>query len=261
MKKQLAILIGVSLTIACKNSDKMVTQIDLTHTFDSTTLYWPNNTCGFEHKKDFAGINDKGFYYSSYSFSTPEHGGTHIDAPIHFAQGKETVDQIPLNSLCGNAVCIDVSKKALANRDYQISVADVEEWEKSNGSIQEASIIIFHTGYGKFYPHRKEYFGTELKGDSAIPKLHFPGISPQLASWLVKRKTKSVGLDTPSMDYGQSTMFETHRILLGSNIPGFENVANTDKLPAKDFSIEALPMKIGGGSGAPLRIIATINPN
>jgi kynurenine formamidase len=108
---------------------------------------------------------------------------------------------------------------------------------------------------------RIEYIGTELKGDSAIPKLHFPGISPQLASWLVKRKTKSVGLDTPSMDYGQSTMFETHRILLGSNIPGFENVANTDKLPAKNFNIEALPMKIGGGSGAPLRIIATINPN
>lgn len=156
-------------------------------------------------------------------------------------------------------MCIDVSRKTLANRDYEINVQDIEEWEQTNGVIEENCIVLFHTGYGKFYPHRKEYFGTELKGDSAIPQLHFPGISFKLAEWLVKKKVKSVGLDTPSLDYGQSTMFKTHRLLLGSNIPGFENLANTDLLPAKDFTIEALPMKIGGGSGAPLRIIATTN--
>jgi kynurenine formamidase len=261
MKKQITFLTLATfvLVTACHRSNKNTQIIDLTHTFDSTTLYWPKNACGFEHKKDFAGINSKGFYYSSYSFSTPEHGGTHVDAPIHFAEAHQSVDKIPTENLCGEAVCIDVSKNALLNRNYEISVQDVIDWEKVNGTIPQNTIIIFNTGYGKFYPNRLNYFGTELRGDSAIPQLHFPGISPKLAEWLItNKKAKSVGLDTPSMDYGQSTMFETHRILLGHNIPGFENVANTDKLPAKNFTIHALPMKIGGGSGAPLRIIASI---
>ena len=233
--------------------------IDLTYTFDSTTLYWPNNVCGFEHKEDFNGTAPGGYYYSSYSICTPEHGGTHIDAPIHFAEGGLTVDSIPLSSLSGRGIIVDVSEKALKNRDYLVTVADLQEWEKANGEIKTGTIILFRTGYGQFYPDREKYFGSALKGEAAIPLLHFPGISPEAATWLVKtKKAKAVGLDTPSMDYGQSKDFMTHRILLGANIPGFENVANLDKLPLKGFEIIALPMKIGGGSGAPLRIAASV---
>ena len=233
--------------------------IDLTHSFDSTTLYWPNNLKGFEHQTDAAGVTPQGYYYSSYSMCTPEHGGTHLDAPIHFSEGKHTVDQIELSNLSGEAVVIDVTNVCLNNRDHQISISDVESWEKENGKITDNSIILFKTGYGSFYPDRAKYFGTAMKGVEAIPLLHFPGIHPETAEWLLKnRKIKAVGLDTPSLDFGQSKDFKTHQILLGANKAGFENVAHLDSLPAKGIYVMALPMKIGKGSGAPLRIIAGI---
>jgi len=234
--------------------------VDLTYSFDSTTLYWPNNQTGFVHTTDADGITPLGYFYSSYSICTPEHGGTHLDAPIHFAKDKLTIDQIPLTSLTGNAIVIDVSENALKNKDYLIQVSDIEEWEKKNGQIDKNTIVLFRTGYGQFYPDREKYFGTALKGLEAIPLLHFPGIDPVTTQWLVeKRNIKALGLDTPSMDYGQSKDFQTHRILLDKNKPGFENVANLDKLPAKGIYVVALPMKIGKGSGGPLRIIAGIN--
>lgn len=235
--------------------------IDLTHTFDSTTLYWPNNAKPFLHSTDAEGFTDKGFYYSSYSICTPEHGGTHLDAPIHFAAGKQTADQIPLTHLTGRAVLLDVSKKALANRDYLVSVADCEAWEKEHGRIPDGTIVLIRTGYGQFYPNREKYFGSAKTGPEALPELHFPGIDPAAAEWLVReRKVKAVGLDTPSLDYGQSKDFKTHQVLMGNNVPGFENLAALDQLPADQIYVVALPMKIGGGSGGPLRIIAAIMP-
>jgi kynurenine formamidase len=154
---------------------------------------------------------------------------------------------------------VDVSEKALPNRDYLISVADLENWEKTNGAIPEKCIVLFKTGYGAFYPDRLRYFGTAKKGAEAIPELHFPGIDPATTAWLIeKRNIKAMGLDTPSMDYGQSKDFKTHQILLGKDKPGFENVANLDKLPATGIYVVALPMKVGKGSGSPLRIIAQV---
>lgn len=256
-----------SCTFTSSKQEKIVLNIDemewvdLTHSFDSTTLYWPNNPTEFEHEVDSYGVTDLGYFYSSYSLSTPEHGGTHLDAPIHFSEGKLTSDEIPLTSLIGKAVLIDVSINALADRDYLISAADVETWEAENGKLEVATIVLFKTGYGEFYPDRETYFGTTKKGDEAIPELHFPGIAPECAELLVKRKVKAVGLDTPSLDYGQSKDFKTHQILMGANIPGFENVANLSAIPiGADFHIMALPMKIKGGSGGPLRIIAGFNP-
>lgn len=265
MKKTITTLLIITFLASCssKKTDFTLSNlnwIDLSYSFDSSTLYWPNNAKGFEHHTDAEGVTPLGFYYSSYSICTPEHGGTHLDAPIHFAANQFTVDQIPLSSLSGNAIVIDVSKNALANRDYQVSVADIENWEKENGTIEENTIILFRTGYGQFYPDRAKYFGSPKTGVEAIPELHFPGIAPETTEWLVsKRKIKALGLDTPSMDYGQSKDFKTHQILLGSNKPGFENVAHLDQLPTKGIYIMALPMKIGKGSGAPLRIIAGIS--
>jgi kynurenine formamidase len=233
--------------------------IDLSHSFDRSTLYWPNNVKGFEHITEAEGETALGYYYSSYSICAPEHGGTHLDAPIHFAKNKMTVDQLPLSSLTGNAVKIDISQKALADRDYQATVEDVENWEKQNGKIPDNTIILFRTGYEKYYPNRERYFGTSKTGMAAIPELHFPGILPETTRWLVeKRNIKALGLDTPSLDYGQSKEFKTHQILLGQNKPGFENLANLDRLPVKGSYIVALPMNIAKGSGAPLRIIATV---
>jgi kynurenine formamidase len=232
---------------------------ELSYPFSKETLYWPNNPTGFTMDTLFEGITPGGFYYSSFGFCAPEHGGTHLDAPVHFAQGKKAADELSLSQLTGNAVVIDISEKALTNRDYLISETDVSSWEKVHGALPDSIILLFRTGYGKFYPDAKQYFGTDKKGDSAIALLHFPGIDPLLAEWLVKnRKIKAVGIDTPSIDYGQSSDFKTHRILLAENIPAFENVANMDQLPVKNSYVVALPMQIKKGSGAPLHIIAFI---
>jgi kynurenine formamidase len=230
--------------------------IDLTYAFDSTTLYWPNNLKGFELQSEAEGITKLGYYYSSNSLSTPEHGGTHLDAPIHFSATGKTLDQLDLDQLTGPAVLIDVSQQALENRDYLIDSVAVLAWESQHGVIPEGTIVLFRTGYGAFYPDREKYFGTAKTGLEAIPDLHFPGIHPEGARFLAeKRKVKAVGLDTPSLDYGQSKDFAAHQVLMGHNIPGFENVANLDQLPEKGFYIVALPMKIKNGSGGPLRLI------
>ena len=119
--------------------------------------------------------------------------------------------------------------------------------------------MLFRTGYGKYWPDRKHYLGTERFGPEAVAELHFPGISKEAAQFLVdQRSLSAVGIDTPSIDFGQSTHFEAHQVLLGANIPAFENVANLDQLPATGASVIALPMKIEGGSGAPLRMVGIV---
>ena len=230
--------------------------IDLSYEFSDKTPYWPTSE-PFRLNTDFEGTTPGGYYYSAYNFCAAEHGGTHLDAPVHFAEGKWSTEQIPLENLTGEAVVIDVSQKAMTNPDYQVTVTDIEAWEKTNGPIADHSIVLFRTGHGALYPDAKKYLGTDERGAEAVDKLHFPGIDPAAAAWLVSnRKIKAVGIDTASIDYGQSKDFKTHQSFYGANIPGFENVANLDKLPTKGAYVVALPMKIKGGSGAPLRIVA-----
>ncbi len=232
--------------------------VDLTHAFDAETVYWPTAD-GFALSMDAKGWQEAGYYYEANSFTAAEHGGTHLDAPIHFAEGAWTTEAIPLERLMGQAVVVDISDKAMADRDYQVTVDDILAWEAEHGVLPEGVKLLFRTGYGEFWPDRERYMGTSERGLEAVAKLHFPGISADAARWLVEKRTvHAVGLDTPSIDYGQSASFETHTVFFAANIPAFENVANLDKLPVSGFTVIALPMKIRGGSGGPLRIIAVI---
>jgi kynurenine formamidase len=264
MQNRIVLLVFVSLfTFACtpRPSAEFPTGqwIDLSHDFSSDTIYWVTAE-PFTRTTVAEGKTDKGYYYSAYNFSAAEHGGTHIDAPVHFAEGAKTVDQIELDQLIAPAVKIDVSERALANRDYLISIDDIKKWEVHNGKIPEHSIVLLQTGFGKYWPDKKNYLGTDQLGEAAVKELHFPGLDPEAAKWLVEnRKIKAVGIDTASIDYGQSTTFGTHVALMTNNIPAFENVANLDQLPSKGFQIIALPMKIKGGSGGPLRIVAFLS--
>jgi kynurenine formamidase len=234
------------------------TVIDLSHSYDENTVFWPTAE-GFKLEKDFEGITEKGYYYAANTFCTAEHGGTHIDAPIHFAEGKPTVDRIPLERLMGPAVLIDVSEKCAADADYRVAVTDFEEWETQHGVLPDGAIVLLRTGFGAYWPDRVRYLGTGERGPGAVAKLHFPGLDPEAATWLVANRTiNSIGLDTPSIDYGQSTHFESHQILFAAEIPAFENLAHLEQLPATGFVIIALPMKIAGGSGGPLRVVALV---
>jgi len=257
-------MLSIILFASCKNeistqsAEESVEWIDLTYAFDSTTIYWPTAE-NFQLETVSEGYTDLGYYYSAYAFSTAEHGGTHLDAPVHFAEAKKTVDQLSIEQLVGDAIVVDVSDKSLTDRDYQVQISDFEDWELQNGKIPEQTIVLIRTGYGKFWPDPSTYLGTSVKGPEAIANLHFPGLHPSAANWLVVNRTiKAIGLDTPSIDYGQSQLFESHQMLFKENIPVFENVANLDKLPIRGIWVAALPMKITGGSGSPLRIIAKV---
>jgi kynurenine formamidase len=232
--------------------------IDLTHDFSKETIYWPTAS-GFVLDSEFHGKTEQGYFYAANHYGASEHGGTHLDAPVHFAEGHQTVDQIPLEHLTGQAVVVDISAKVRQKPDYLISIGDIQDWERAHGKIAKATIVLLRTGYSAFWPDAKKYLGTDEKGKAAVAKLHFPGLAPEAAKWLIKeRAVKAVGIDTASIDYGQSKLFETHRALFEKEVPAFENVANLDQLPATGGYIVALPMKIKGGSGGPLRIVAWV---
>jgi kynurenine formamidase len=232
--------------------------IDLTHDFSTNTLYWPTAQ-GFALEVEFHAHTDKGYFYAANRYRASEHGGTHIDAPIHFSEHGKTLEQLSLDQLTGAAIIVDVSAKAAQDRDYRITLGDLKSWEASHGRIPNGVIVLFNTGYARHWPDAKKYLGTDKRGASAVAELHFPGLHPDAARWLVTERTiKAVGLDTASIDYGQSGLFESHRILFEKNIPAFENVASLDQLPATGVYIVALPMKIKGGSGGPLRIVAWV---
>ena len=260
MKTITCFLIVFSLSACTSRPDALSGKIiDLRYAYDSTTVYWPTEK-GFVFEKGQEGFTPGGWYYTANRFWTPEHGGTHIDAPIHFFKDRDYLDQLPLERLIGKGVVIDVSEKCASNPDYQVSVEDLAGWEATHGQKLNDVIILLRTGYGKFWPDRVKYMGTNDRGLEAVAKLHFPGLHPDAAKWIVEnRNVKAIGLDTPSIDYGQSKDFKTHVTLYEKSLPAMENVANLDQLPEKGFTVIALPMKIKGGSGGPLRIIAVMN--
>ena len=230
--------------------------VDLTYEFSAETHHWPTAK-PFHLEKVAEGRTPGGFWYSSYNYGGSEHVGTHLDAPFHFAEGKRTAEQIPLSQLIGPGVVIDVSRQVGKDADYKVQVSDIAAWEKAHGRIPIGAILLIRSGWGKFWGDRKRYFGTDTPGDT--DNLHFPGLSKEAAEFLVKqRRIKAVGIDTPSIDHGPSQEFPTHQILGAANLSIFENVANLDRLPAKNATIYAIPMKIKGGSGAPLRIFAIL---
>jgi kynurenine formamidase len=229
--------------------------VDLTYPFDEKTIYWPTAK-GFEWQKESWGKSAGGYWYTAARYAASEHGGTHLDAPIHFGEGKQAADEIPISRLVGAAIVIDITQACSANADYQLSAADITAWEATHGAIPGESIALVRTGWGKFWDDKKKYLGTDTPGDTA--NLHFPGISREAAELLAQRKIEAIGIDTASIDYGASKDFITHQVLNGANIYGLENVANLERLPAKGTTLIALPMKIKGGTGAPARIVALL---
>jgi kynurenine formamidase len=231
--------------------------VDLTHPFDDKTLYWPTSPSSFELKRLSFGETPGGWFYAANSLCAPEHGGTHLDAPIHFDKDGKTIDQIPPRQLIAPGVVIDVSAKAAADPDYRLALEDLRSFEKLHGKIPAGAIVLLRTGWGKRWPDRKRYLGDDTPGDAS--KLHFPSYGKESAEHLVRqRHVAALGVDTASIDYGASKDFIVHRIASAAGVPGLENVANLDQVPMVGAWIIALPMKIAGGTGGPLRIVALV---
>ncbi len=249
-----SLLLGCAGLLAAAPIDE-TKLVDLTHPFDENTVYWPTEK-PFRWEKGVWGRNSAGEWYASASFASSEHLGTHIDSPVHFAEGQATTDAIPLSRLTGPGAVVDIGEACAKNADYQLSPADIAAWEKRHGRIREGAIVLVRTGWAAHWPDRKRYLGTDRAGD--VENLHFPGISPDAARVLVERRIDGVGIDTASLDHGPSKDFQAHRILNGAGIYGLENVSHLDRLPATGATVIALPMKIRGGSGGPVRIVAIL---
>jgi kynurenine formamidase len=234
------------------------TLVDLTHSFDADTIYWPTEE-GFVLETEFEGFTPGGYFYEAKRFRAAEHGGTHLDAPVHFSQGGQSVEQIPLERFFGEAYVVDVVEQSNQDPDHQVSLDDIRRAEEAQGPIPADAIVLLRSGFSRRWPDATRYLGTTERGDGAVRQLHFPGLHPDAARWLVANRTiKAIGIDTASIDYGQSMLFESHRVLYERNIPAFENLTALEQLPARGAYIVALPMKIGGGSGAPLRAVAIV---
>ena len=229
--------------------------VDLTYGFGRDSIYWPLDEA-FHRETTHEGPTQGGYWYASGKYAASEHGGTHLDSPIHFGEGGATTDQIPVSRLIGTAVVVDVVEPCRRDRDYRVTIADLDAWERAHGRISEGAIVVARTGWGRFWPDRKAYLGTDAPAD--VEGLHFPGYSREAAERLVDRRVAGVGIDTASLDHGPSRDFLAHRALNGAGIYGLENVANLDRVPEAGATLIALPMKIEGGSGGPARIIAIL---
>jgi kynurenine formamidase len=233
------------------------TLVDLTHPFDEQTVYWPTAPSRFVLDTLSFGMTEGGWFYSANAFSSPEHGGTHLDAPVHFAQGRDAADEVPLERLVAPAVVIDVTDQAAANPSYRLSAADVTAFEAEHGPIAPGTIVLLRTGWSRYWPDAARYLGDDTPGDAS--RLQFPSFGEDAAKLLVEeREVAALGADVASIDYGASADFPVHRVAGAANVPVFENLANLDLVPATGAIVIALPMKIGGGSGGPLRAIALV---
>ena len=231
--------------------------VDLSHTYGSDTLYWPTSPSRFEKTVISFGETESGRFYSAFSICTPEHGGTHLDAPLHFSADGLPTEKIPLEKLIAPAVVIDVAEKAAADRNYLLSANDVTSFEDQYGRIEPGTIVLLRTGWSRFWPDAKSYLGDDTPGE--VSKLAFPSYGEDAARLLVEeRKVVILGLDTASTDFGTSQDFVVHRIAAANNVSNLENLTNLDKLPPTGSLVFALPIKIEGGSGGPVRVVALV---
>ncbi len=229
--------------------------VDLTYPLSPDSIYWPSGS-PFEHEQLDWGMSAAGYWYASAAFSSPEHLGTHLDAPIHFGENGWTTAEIPLERLFARGIVIDITDKADADADATLTVDDIEAWEQRNGAVPEGSIVIVRSGWGSRWPDWNAYYGSETPDDVAT--LHFPGVSPEAAQALLDRGIFGVGIDSASIDPGTSSTFEAHQVLAAASIFNLENLTNVEGLPETGFGIIALPMKIAGGTGGPTRVVAVV---
>jgi kynurenine formamidase len=258
MMKRMTLLMAILLAspaMALELDDYRM--VDLSHSYGEDTLYWPTSPTAFQKEELAYGISEGGWFYASYTVCTPEHGGTHLDAPLHFAEGGNSTEKIPLENLIAPAVVIDVSDKAASDRNYRLTATDVRDFESEHGRIVAGTIVLMRTDWSAHWPEAMAYLGDDTPGDAS--HLQFPGFGAEAAKILAEeRKVAMLGVDTASVDYGKSQDFIVHRIGAAQGVANLENLTNLSELPATGAVILALPMKTEGGSGGPVRVVALV---
>lgn len=229
--------------------------IDLTHAFDQDTVVLPGEHA-FELTRTQRGEDASGRWSATGEVTFSEHCGTHLDAPLYLARDGRSVSDLAPGDLLGPARVVDVERQCLSDRDYLVSVEDLTRHEASEGRLPPGSVVLIRTGWSRSWPDRRRYLGNEdpRPGD----ELHFPGLSSEAARLLADRKVALVGIDTASVDGGRAQDLATHRVFASAGVPVVENLDGLERLPARGASVLALPMKIAGAGGAPVRVVALL---
>ena len=241
----------------------MIQVIDLTQTLsaDTPTLVLPPEfgQCAAFSQEEISRYDERGVAWYWNNFTVSEHTGTHFDAPIHWITGKDlpnnTVDTAPPADFLGPAVVIDISQKAAENPDYLLTVGDIEAWESEHGPIPPGAWVLLRTDWSK----RDVESYTNRREDGA----HTPGPSAEAVRFLVEeRDSRGLGVETIGTDAGQAHLLEpaypAHTLFHGAGRYGLQCLENLDPLPPTGSVIVASPLKIRGGSGSPLRVLALI---
>jgi kynurenine formamidase len=224
--------------------------LDLTHTMTEASPTWEGTKQ--YHARHTASFEQHGYY--TRDLTLPEHFGTHIDAPAHYARGLWTVDEIPTERLVRPLAVINISHKAALNADYALTVEDIADWEDAHGHIPQGAIVLIRTGWGDRWNNPKAFRNEDENG-----VLHFPGFSAEAAQFLVDaRNVVGIGTDTMSVDAGSSKDYPVHQYCASRSVYHLENVANLEVTPEAGATLVVAPAKFENGSGAPARLLAML---
>lgn len=223
--------------------------IDLTHTIDSTIPLWPGSDpfC-MKIRYDYHEVGCRAAAYSMVAGT-----GTHMDGPAHFIKGGKTLDQFTLQELLVPVCVINVQHEVNNNHDYALQVADIKKWEVQHGMIPVHSVVVMNTGWAQRWPDLKSFLNEDANGIK-----HFPGFSVEAAGLLLEKRVNGIGIDTFSLDVGNTKTFPVHNVMLAKGVYFLECLANLDQLPAVGAFIGSFPLKVAHAPEMPARIIGLI---
>jgi kynurenine formamidase len=220
--------------------------VDLTQPLGPATVLWPGSV-------PFEAVVECDYdTHESYSreLRLPEHAGTHVDAPAHFARGGATTDAIPLGTLVRPAVKLDVRDRVGGDAGWELDAATVEELEAADGPIAAGDVVLVHTGWDARLGDPLAYAGES--------GLEFPGLGRGAARLLVERGVAGIGIDTLGVDPGHARAFPAHRITLPAGLWHLEGLVGLDRVPARGAWIVVAAIPVVAGSGAPARVFAVL---
>lgn len=224
--------------------------VDLSYAIRDDLPPWPGEAKSFEARVEST-VEREGYF--TRSFWMREHYGTHLDAPAHFDLNGMTVEQIPVERLFGPAILFDVCEAAAKEPDYELSAECVGHWESAHGQIPAGSIALLRSGWSLRWPDAIRYRNEDSAG-----RMHFPGFSEDAARLLIDRGAFGIGVDTMSVDPGQSEDYRVHRLTLGAGLYQIENLADLGAVPEAGAFLVVAPLKLQGGSGGPCRVFAIL---
>lgn len=221
--------------------------VDLTQPLGPATPLWPDST-PFEARVDVDHERDGAY---ARTLRLPEHSGTHLDAPAHFAQGGPTIEAIPLERLVRPAVVVDARPLADGDPGFLLERRHLEEVERRDGPIPAGCAVLVCFGWDAHVGDPDRYLGPP-------GALAFPGLAEDAARLLVERRVAGLGVDTLSTDAGSSTTYPVHGVILPAGIWQLEGLVGLDRLPPRGAWLVAAPLLLVEGSGTPARVFALL---